>query len=288
MEDRFLISACFKKVKIFSSFHSYRFNFLEIEYTFDIISIESLFWGTETSGHARIFEVWPFQYQRKRGNRVENYTENNRITLEGLVLKKPQVSHELYGEVFHVFELEVDRLSESKDILCVTISERLLTDMTLSVGDFIRVNGQLRSYNKVVENRNKLVLTVFARSIELPEERAKDPNEILLDGFICKAPVYRKTPFGREITDILVAVNRAYNKSDYIPIIAWGRNARYSKNLEIGERIKVSGRLQSREYVKNVSETEKVTRVAYEVSISRLELVKSDESRSEEEESSLA
>jgi single-stranded DNA-binding protein len=194
----------------------------------------------------------------------------------------------LYGEVFHVFELEVDRLSESKDILCVTISERLLTDITLSEGDFIRVNGQLRSYNKVVENRNKLVLTVFARSIEVPEERAKDPNEILLDGFICKAPVYRKTPFGREITDILVAVNRAYNKSDYIPIIAWGRNARYSKNLEIGERIKVCGRLQSREYVKNVSETEKVTRVAYEVSVSRLELVKQDEARNEDEESSLA
>lgn len=229
-----------------------------------------------------------FQYQRKRGNRVENYTENNRITLEGLVLKIPQISHELYGEVFHVFELEVDRLSESKDILCVTISERLLTDITLSVGDFIRVNGQLRSYNKVVENRNKLVLTVFARSIEVPEEHSKDPNEIVLDGFICKAPVYRKTPFGREITDILVAVNRAYNKSDYIPIIAWGRNARYSKNLEIGERIRVTGRLQSREYVKNVSETEKVTRVAYEVSVSRLELVKQDESRSEEEESSLA
>lgn len=212
---------------------------------------------------------------------MENYMDNNKIALEGRVVTTPLYSHELYGEVFYIFDLEVERLSDSKDILSITISERLLSDFEINLGEYLKIDGQLRSYNKLIDNRNKLVLTVFARSIEVPMEKQRDPNEIILDGFICKQPIYRKTPFGREITDLLIAVNRAYNKSDYIPVIAWGRNARFSKDFSVGARIRVTGRLQSREYVKNISETEKITRVAYEVSISKLELLSDIEAEME-------
>lgn len=198
---------------------------------------------------------------------------NNRIWLEGKIVAKPIFSHEMFGEGFYNFDIEVMRLSDSKDVLSITVSERIMSGIDFSIGIEVAVEGQLRSYNKIVDGKNKLILTVFARNIELCTEKSKNPNEIYLDGYICKQPLYRTTPFGREIADVLLAVNRAYNKSDYIPTIAWGRNSRFCKNLQIGDNIRVWGRLQSREYQKKLSENEKITKIAYEVSVSKMEKV---------------
>ena len=186
----------------------------------------------------------------------------------------------MYGEGLYTFLMEVTRLSDSVDLLNITVSERLISNMDLSIGKEIVVLGQLRSYNKFVDGSNKLILTVFARNIEPCIEKSKNPNEIFLDGYICKEPVYRKTPFGREIADVLLAVNRAYNKSDYIPTIAWGRNSRFCQTLEVGDNIRVWGRLQSREYQKKISETEVVKKIAYEVSISKMERVTAENEES--------
>ncbi|WP_040212025.1 single-stranded DNA-binding protein [Clostridium polynesiense] len=214
---------------------------------------------------------------------MDNLMLNNKIYLEGTVVSKLSFSHEMYGEGFYNFDLEVMRLSDTKDILNITVSERIITDMDLSVGIDIIVEGQLRSYNKFVDGANKLILTVFARNIEPCIEKSKNPNEIFLDGYICKEPVYRTTPFGREISDVLLAVNRAYNKSDYIPTIAWGRNSRFCQTLSVGDNIRVWGRLQSREYQKKVSDTEVIRKVAYEVSISKMERVNKENSTVDEE-----
>ncbi|MGL5149349.1 MAG: single-stranded DNA-binding protein [Clostridium sp.] len=208
---------------------------------------------------------------------MDNVLLNNKIYLEGKVLSGLEFSHEMYGEGFYTFDLEVMRLSDSVDVLSITVSERLIHNIELTIGNEVIVEGQLRSYNKFMDGSNKLILTVFARNIEPCEERTKNPNEIYLDGFICKEPVYRTTPFGREIADVLLAVNRAYNKSDYIPTIAWGRNSRFCQTLSVGDNIRVWGRLQSREYQKKVSETETVKKVAYEVSISKMERVPKEE-----------
>ncbi|MDK2829893.1 MAG: hypothetical protein PWP67_2721, partial [Clostridium butyricum] len=191
-----------------------------------------------------------------------------------------EFSHEMYGEGFYTFNLDVMRLSDSVDTLNITVSERLLSDMQLIIGSDVIVEGQLRSYNKFIDGSNKLILTVFARNIEPCMERSKNPNEIFLDGYICKEPIYRTTPFGREIADVLLAVNRAYNKSDYIPTIAWGRNSRFCQTLEVGDNIKVWGRLQSREYQKKVSENEVIKKIAYEVSISKMEKAQKEENES--------
>lgn len=198
---------------------------------------------------------------------------NNVVQVYGTVEENPILSHEMYGEKFYNTKLIVTRLSDVSDILPVTISERLFIGANIEKGTKLLIEGQLRSYNKYLDGGNRLILTVFARNISLSEEKAKNPNQIFLDGFICKKPIYRTTPFGREITDMLIAVNRPYNKSDYIPSIAWGRNARYSENLEVGDRIKVWGRIQSRDYQKKISEEEVITRTAYEISISKMELV---------------
>ena len=214
---------------------------------------------------------------------MDNLMLNNKIYLEGTVVSNLSFSHEMYGEGFYNFELEVMRLSDTKDILNITVSERIITDIELSIGKDIIVEGQLRSYNKFMDGANKLILTVFARNIEPCLVRSKNPNEIFLDGFICKEPVYRTTPFGREIADVLLAVNRAYNKSDYIPTIAWGRNSRFCQNLGVGANIRVWGRLQSREYQKKVSDTEVIKKVAYEVSISKMEKVGKESQDIEEE-----
>lgn len=215
---------------------------------------------------------------------MDNLLLNNKIYLEGEVISDKEFSHEMYGEGFYTFNLEVPRLSDSKDILCITISERLMVEIDLTVGSQIIVEGQLRSYNKFVDGINRLILTVFARNVEPCLEKSKNPNQIFLDGYICKMPVYRTTPFGREIADILLAVNRAYNKSDYIPTIAWGRNSRFCQNLEVGDNIKVWGRLQSREYQKKLSDTEVIKKVAYEVSISKMERVSKDVEAAEDNE----
>lgn len=201
---------------------------------------------------------------------------NNKLYLEGRISSKLKFSHEMYGEGFYTFNLDVQRLSDTRDKLFVTVSERLINGMDLTEGKELIVEGQLRSYNKFVDGANRLILTVFARNIEPRIEKSKNPNQIYLDGFICKKPIYRTTPFGREIADMLLAVNRAYNKSDYIPTIAWGRNSRFSETLKVGDNIRIWGRLQSREYQKKVSEEEVLKKIAYEVSISKMEKVNKD------------
>ena len=213
---------------------------------------------------------------------MDNLMLNNKIYLEGKVSSKLEFSHEMYGEGFYTFDLDVMRLSDSVDTLNITVSERLLNDVQLDIGVEVIVEGQLRSYNKFIDGSNKLILTVFARNIEPCVERSKNPNEIFLDGYICKEPVYRTTPFGREIADVLLAVNRAYNKSDYIPTIAWGRNSRFCQTLSVGDNINVWGRLQSREYQKKISDNEVVKKIAYEVSISKMEKAQKEENNGEE------
>lgn len=198
-----------------------------------------------------------------------NYALNNKVRLSGYVESEPKFSHELYGEGFYEFMLRVPRLSQQSDIIPVTVSERLMTGVDFAIGTKLAVNGQFRSYNKFVDGKSKLMLTVFVRDFfESAED--ENPNEVELCGYVCKPPVYRTTPFNREICDLLVAVNRAYNKSDYIPCIAWGRNARFVQNLKVGDRVALSGRIQSREYQKRLSETDVVTMTAYEVSVSKL------------------
>lgn len=203
-----------------------------------------------------------------------NYDEmnNNRVLLTGKVTEEARFSHEVFGEGFYEIKLEVPRLSTQTDILPVTISERLLTMHDASVGSTLSVIGQFRSYNKIESERSRLMLTVFARDITDTGDEP-NPNVIELEGYICKPPLYRTTPFKREICDILLAVNRAYNKSDYIPCIAWGRNARYVNGLSVGDRIAVQGRIQSREYQKTREDGEQITKIAYEVSISRVTFV---------------
>ena len=200
-----------------------------------------------------------------------NYVEkqNNKVYILGEVLTKAVFSHEVYGEGFYEMNVSVKRLSGQKDILPVTISERLIEANKLEVGSTLCAIGQFRSYNKIIDGKSRLMLTVFVREL-CEEQYPQNPNSIALSGYICKAPIYRTTPFEREIADLLIAVNRAYNKSDYIPCIAWGRNARFVKNLAVGEKVALSGRIQSREYTKKISESESKIMTAYEVSISRL------------------
>ena len=195
--------------------------------------------------------------------------KNNRVFIAGEIVSDAIFSHEIYGEGFYEFFVRVMRLSGQADILPVTMSERLIQGGMLCKGKSLCALGQFRSYNKLENGKSRLMLTVFVREL-LPELPEKNPNSILLSGYICKPPVYRTTPFNREIADVLVAINRAYNKSDYIPCIAWGRNARFVKNLAVGDRIAISGRIQSREYQKKLSDTESRTMTAYEVSVSKL------------------
>ena len=195
--------------------------------------------------------------------------KNNKVFISGEIVSNAEFSHEVYGEGFYEMNVLVKRLSGQGDILPVTISERLIADKDLKVGVTINALGQFRSYNKLVDGKSKLMLTVFIREL-VSRPIIKNPNSIVLVGYVCKPPVYRTTPFNREIADILIAVNRSYNKSDYIPCIAWGRNARFAKNIAVGEKVALSGRIQSREYQKKISETESKTFTAYEVSISKL------------------
>ena len=196
--------------------------------------------------------------------------DTNIVNLRGELGEELAFSHEIFGEKFYSAKIKIHRLSDTYDILPITISERLLQEIDLNKNNLVDVVGQLRSYNKNIDNRNKLVLTVFARELNLVKEEAKDPNSIFLDGYICKDPIYRKTPLGREITELLVAINRPYNKSDYIPSIVWGRNAKFAKNLEVGDRVQMWGRVQSRDYEKKLEDGTIEKRVAYEVSISKI------------------
>ena len=213
-----------------------------------------------------------------------NYAENNVIKLIGTVASEKKFSHEVYGEGFYEFNLDVPRLSDTSDIVPVLVSERLLTSFDLDIGKKLVIEGQYRSYNNQENEKNKLVLTVFVKEIRLftPEDEDINTNEIILNGFICKKPIYRTTPFGREIADILLAVNRAYNKSDYIPCIAWGRNAKFCQSIDVGANVKVFGRIQSRKYEKKHEDGTSEIKYAHEVSISKMELVQKEEEAKEE------
>ena len=199
--------------------------------------------------------------------------ENNQVTIMGKVATEFSFSHEVFGEGFYMVEVEVKRLSNSEDRIPLMISERLIDVTQDYTGEYIMVHGQFRSYNRHEEQKNRLVLSVFVREISFMEEEpdGTKTNSIWLDGYICKEPIYRKTPLVREIADLLLEVNRPYGKSDYIPCICWGRNARYASGFEVGEHVQLLGRIQSREYVKRISDTETEKRVAYEVSVSKLE-----------------
>ncbi len=217
-----------------------------------------------------------------------NYLQekNNKVFISGQIVTNAEFSHEVYGEGFYEMNVKVDRLSGQGDVLPVTISERLIADKDLKIGVTINALGQFRSYNKLVDGKSKLMLTVFVREL-LDEAPLKNPNSIVLTGYVCKPPVYRTTPFNREIADILIAVNRSYNKSDYIPCIAWGRNARFAKNIAVGEKIAISGRIQSREYQKRITDDDVRTLTAYEVSISKLSAYENAENFDADEEFNL-
>ena len=221
-----------------------------------------------------------------------NYLENNYLTLVGKVTAEKRFSHEIYGERFYVFNLEIPRLSGNSDIIPITVSERLIKEETLQEGHQLLVKGQFRSYNSYENEKNRLILTVFAKDIVEVEEKEEDEenemvkkdtitNEVVLVGYICKKPIYRQTPFGREISDLLLAVNRAYNKSDYIPCIAWGRNARFCQDIEVGTQVKVVGRVQSRQYEKKHDDGTVELRVAYEVSVGSLEVIEEHDNEQE-------
>ncbi len=191
----------------------------------------------------------------------------------GKIASQFTFSHQVFGEGFYTVELLVKRLSDSEDRIPLMVSERLVDVTQDYEGEYIQVQGQFRSYNRHEEKRNRLVLSVFVRELSFVEEEDDSitVNQIFLDGYICKPPVYRKTPLGREIADLLMAVNRPYGKSDYIPCICWGRNARYASAFEVGGHVLIWGRIQSREYMKKLGENEMEKRVAYEVSVSKLE-----------------
>lgn len=213
---------------------------------------------------------------------LDKVIENNRVSVIGEIVSDFEYSHEVYGEGFYIVDAKVPRLSDQFDTIPLMVSERLIDVTKDYKGMLIEAAGQFRSYNRHEGEKNRLVLSIFVRELQFVEENeeTKDPsrtNQIFLDGFICKSPVYRKTPLGREIADLLIAVNRPYGKSDYIPCIAWGRNARFASSFEVGSHIQVLGRIQSREYMKKISEDESEARVAYEVSVSKIDVISKEE-----------
>lgn len=217
---------------------------------------------------------------------MESSLENNVIKMGGVVASELELSHEIYGEKFYRFYIEVDRLSNQKDRLPVIISERLIDIEDFNIGKVIFIEGQYRSYNKLDDNnKSRLILSVFVKDIKQLEvsENVKTVNELTITGIVCKKPIYRKTPLGRDIADILLAVNRSYNKSDYIPCIIWGRNAKYCEHLETGSIVKVTGRVQSREYEKKHEDGTIEKRTAYEVSVSKFEIVEKVNKQENEE-----
>ena len=206
---------------------------------------------------------------------ADKMCENNQVTIMGEIVSDFSYSHEVYGEGFYMVEVSVHRLSSFVDYIPVMVSERLVNVQESAEGKCVYITGQFRSFNRHEEHKNRLVLSVFAREFELVEqfEEENAANQIFLDGFICKPPVYRKTPLGREIADMLLAVNRPYGKSDYIPCICWGRNARYASAFTVGGHVLLWGRIQSREYMKRTGENQSERRTAYEVSVSKLEYI---------------
>ena len=206
---------------------------------------------------------------------ADKMCENNQVTIMGEIVSDFSYSHEVYGEGFYMVEVSVHRLSSFVDYIPVMVSERLVNVQESAEGKCVYITGQFRSFNLVMRSIKTVWCYRFLRgSLNwLSSLRKKKTNQIFLDGFICKESVYRKTPLGREIADLLVAVNRSYGKSDYIPCICWGRNARFASGFEVGSHVQIWGRIQSREYVKKVSETQVEQRVAYEVSVSKIEFL---------------
>lgn len=201
---------------------------------------------------------------------MENYMENNNVEIGGEIIEEPEFSHEIYDEKFYKFSIKTKRLSEYEDVLPVIISERLVDLNDIKIGAIVKIFGQFRSYNLQTETRNKLVLSIFVKDIEFTEDESiLTTNDANFIGYICKEPVYRKTPLGREIADVLVAINRTYRKSDYIPCILWGRNAKYCETLKVGDLVKLNGRIQSRNYEKKLENGEVIKKTAYEVSVSK-------------------
>ncbi|MCD8046047.1 MAG: single-stranded DNA-binding protein [Clostridiales bacterium] len=201
--------------------------------------------------------------------------ENNQVSMTGEIVSDFRYSHEVFGEGFYLVEIAVNRLSNYADYIPLMISERLIDTEQDYTGQLVHVTGQFRSHNRHEERKNRLMLSVFVREIEFPEEveEGEKTNQIFLDGYLCKEPIYRRTPLGREIADVLLAVNRSYGKSDYIPCICWGRNARFASGFEVGSHIRMYGRIQSREYVKKLDDEETERRIAYEVSVNKVELI---------------
>ena len=209
---------------------------------------------------------------------TEKILKNNQAVIAGEIISDFEFNHEVFGEGFYFVKLKVSRLSHSSDIIPLLVSERLIDVKQSHIGQFLEARGQFRSHNKQESDKNRVVLFLFAKEIEMIDSAEnRNPNEIFLDGYICKEPVYRTTPLGREIADVLLAVNRAYGKSDYIPCICWGRNARYAGNLSVGSRIQLWGRIQSREYQKQIGEGKVVDKVAFEVSASQMEYIEEKE-----------
>ena len=209
---------------------------------------------------------------------IEKTLKNNQAVIAGEIISDFEFNHEVFGEGFYFVKLKVSRLSHSSDIIPLLVSERLIDVKQSHIGQFLEARGQFRYHNKQESDKNRVVLFLFAKEIEMIDSAEnRNPNEIFLDGYICKEPVYRTTPLGREIADVLLAVNRAYGKSDYIPCICWGRNARYAGNLTVGSRIQLRGRIQSREYQKRIGEGKVVDKIAYEVSASQMEYIEEEE-----------
>ena len=193
----------------------------------------------------------------------------NYLHLTGRICREPEYGHEVFGERFYYATLSVPRLSGAEDLLPVTVSERLMDQADMSLGATLAMEGQLRSYNKVVEGAGRLLITGFIQHLVTPDETV-NPNQVMLTGALCKPPSYRTTPFGREIADLMLAVNRAYGKSDYIPCITWGRTAHFASRLKVGDRVKILGRFQSRAYQKQLPDGQIAEKMAYEVSVGRL------------------
>lgn len=208
---------------------------------------------------------------------MENYNDNNNVQIGGSVVKEAEFSHEIFDEKFYKFYIETKRLSEYCDELPVIVSERLIDINELKVGAMFKIDGQFRSYNQITDGRSKLVLSIFTKDIQKSEDESMlTLNDATFVGYICKNPIYRKTPFGREIADVLIAVNRSYKKSDYIPCILWGRNAKFCETLSVGSMVKLNGRIQSRKYEKKNENGEAIPMVAYEVSIAKFSVAKND------------
>ena len=195
--------------------------------------------------------------------------QGNYLRLSGIINQSPTYGHEVFGEKFYYATLSVPRLSGAEDLLPITLSERLMEGIPLDIGMPLTLEGQLRSYNKVIEGAGRLLITAFAQRI-LPPDGEENPNQVQLQGALCKPPSYRTTPFGREIADLMLAVNRAYGKSDYIPCITWGRTARFASHLHVGDKVTLMGRFQSRAYQKQLADGSVITKMAYEVSVGRL------------------